>query len=90
MTGRRQFQLRYEGDAAPDPETLTARDVLEAREIAAARFKSSGAARAVLWSNGAVLHVFDVASPDAPEDETAQLLAAAGIYVFRAPTLTRD
>lgn len=90
MTVRRQFQLRYEGDAAPDPETLTARDVLEAREIAAMRFKASGALRAVLWSNGAVLHVFDVVSPEPPEDETAQLLAAAGIYVFRAPAATRD
>lgn len=90
MTGRRQFQLRYEGDAAPDPETLTARDVLEARELAAERFRASGAMRAVLWSDGAVLHVFDVASPEVPEDETAQLLAAAGIYVFRAPTARRD
>lgn len=86
MTARRTFQLRYQGDRAPDPETLTAPDVIEARRVADARFRASGAQGAVLWSDGAVLHVFDRRTPVDQEAETAQLLAAAGVYVFRSKT----
>lgn len=79
-----QFSLRYQGDDAPEPETLFARDAVEALDLARERFATVPAPRAVLWSDGAILHVLARDQEDMYDQGRSldQLLASAGVYVI--------
>ncbi|WP_162998193.1 hypothetical protein [Brevundimonas lutea] len=79
------FQLRYQGREAPDPETLTAVDVMEALALARLKVLAAGDVPACLWVDGAVVHVFRPGDDEAAAPNVEQLMAAAGVYVFTSP-----
>lgn len=83
------FQLRYSPPSLLEPETVLARDAIDAIDQCKQRLAARGGDRAILLLDGAVLHTFAETDPpvlSAPRPiDMDQLFASAGIYVFRTP-----
>lgn len=77
------FQIRYQGPAAPEPETLIADDPEQAMVLARARFGASGAERATLSRAGVPMRGF-LKNGDEEPSEIERRLIDAGFYVFGA------
>ena len=78
------FQIRYIGDATPEPETVVAATAAEAVLHVRARLGGYPDARAMVLFEGSVIQTVsgDTEGPE-PDEETVQRFASAGIYWFR-------
>lgn len=80
------FQIRYIGDATPEPETVVASTAAEAVLHVRSRLSRYPMARAVVLFEGSVIQTVSVETEGQdPDEETVQRFASAGIYWFRDP-----